>query len=193
MANRPFHSFTQSSQSQQVGAVLIAIAVFLLVGHAFSHLVSSCLGQTPSDKAWNYVVGLLISLGIGGACAAIQTPSATWNQRLILLSGAATGAVTGFYYGGLLDGKNPQTAVAGAIAGALLVLLITWRWPSRLWTIALRLSGAIAAYGWFFLVGANALGCLNTGHWLLGLVLGGLAFLYLWLTARSLKLTLSLF
>ncbi len=181
------------SKQQRWTAILVAIALFLLVGHAISHLVSSSLGQTPADKAWNYVMALLISLGIGGACAAVPPRSALRNPILLRLSGIATGAITGFYYSGLAAGKNPQIAVAGAIAGGLLVLLLTWCWPSVVGTIALRLSGAIAAYGWFFWVGATALGCLNTGHWFLGLLLSGLAFLYLWFTARSLRLALSLF
>lgn len=174
-------------------AILATIVVFLLVGHAISHLVASSLGQTPSDKSWNYVIALLVSLGIGGAGAGVQSRSTVWNQLLLLISGVATGAVTGFYYSGLAAGKNPQVAVGGAIAGGLLAVLLTWRWPSVVWTIALRFSGATAAYGWFFLVGATALGFLNTHHWFAGLMLSSLSLLYLWLTGRSLKLALSLF
>jgi uncharacterized membrane protein len=180
------------SPHQRFAAILVAIAVFLLVGQAISHLVSSSLGQTPADQAWNYVIALLVSLGIGGACAAVPHRSTTWNP-ILRLSGIATGAITGFYYSGLTAGKNPQMAVVGAIAGGLLVILLTWRWPSVIGTIALRLSGAIAAYGWFFWVGATALDCLNTQHWFLGLLLSGLSLLYLWFTARSLRLALSLF
>ncbi len=178
---------------QRFVAILVAIMIFLLVGHAISHLVASSLGQTPADKAWNYVIALLISLGIGGACAGIQSQSTIWNKWLLLLSGAATGAVTGFYYSGVAAGKNPQIAVAGAIAGGLLAILLTWQWWSVVWMIALQVSGAIAAYGWFFLVGATALGCLNTHHWFTGLLLSGLSLLYLWFTGRSLRLALSLF
>lgn len=181
------------SKHQRFVALLVAISAFLLVGHAISHLVSSSLGQTPADKAWNYVIALLISLGIGGACAGVQSRSPSWNKLLLFISGAATGAVTGFYYGGLAAGKNPQIAVAGAVIGGLLVGLLTWQWRSPIWTIALRLSGAIAAYGCFFLVGTTALACLNTGHGFVGIVLCSLALLYLWLTGRSLRLNLSLF
>jgi hypothetical protein len=181
------------SKQQRFVTILAAIALLLLVGHAISHMVASSLGQTPADKAWNYVIALLVSLGIGGACAAVPSRSTTGNQILLLISGATTGTVTGFYYSGLAAGKNPQIAVAGAIAGGLLAVFLIWRWPSTVGTIVLRLSGAITAYGWFFLVGATALGCLNTGHWLLGLLLSGLSFLYLWFTVRSLRLALSLF
>lgn len=184
---------TSRSPHQRFISILVAIAVLLLVGHAISHLVFSSLGQTPTDKAWNYVMALLISLGIGGACAGIPSRSPTWNHSLLLLSGAATGAVTGFYYSGLVAGKNPQIATVGAIAGALLAVLGSWRWSSVIWAIALRLSGAIAAYGCCWLVGATALGCLNTHHWFAGLALSGLSLLYLWFTARSLRLALSLF
>ncbi len=189
----PEFSRALGSKQQRWAAILIAILLFLLVGHAISHLVSSSLGQTPADKAWNYVMALLISLGIGGACAAVPPGSAPRNRILLPLSGVATGAITGFYYSGLAAGKNPQIAIVGAIAGGLLVVLLTWRWPSVVGTIALRLSGAIAAYGWFFWVGATALGCLNTGHWFWGWLLSGLSLLYLWFTARSLRLALSLF
>ncbi len=184
---------TSRSKHQRFVAILVTIVVFLVVGHAISHLVTSSLGQTPSDKAWNYVLALLISLGLGGACAGIQSRSGRWNKILLLLSGAATGAITGFYYSGLAAGKNPQVAVIGAVVGGLLVTLLAWRWPSVIWTIAIRFSGAIAAYGWFFLVGTTALGCLHTHHWFIGSILGSLSLLYLWLSVRSLRLALSLF
>ncbi|MDX2244064.1 MAG: pentapeptide repeat-containing protein [Leptolyngbyaceae cyanobacterium bins.302] len=180
------------SLRQRVIWVGSAIATFLLVGHAVSNLVFGSLGQTPADKAWTYVLVLVGVSGLAGALAGVKAwLKQPFNQIAEILAGVAAGAVVGFFYAGVLAGKDPRWAIGGAVLGgvALGVLgLSTWRWRWRrlLSAIVLRLTVALTAYGFAFLVGATALTMLNVGYLWAGFILGLLSLLYLWFTWQGL-------
>jgi len=166
--------------------ILLEIATFLLAGHAISHLIFGSLGQTPSDKAWNYAIALVISLGLGGAGAGLRSrlPS-PFNRIATILTGVASGAVIGFYYAGVAAGKDPRWAIAGAVLGGLLLGGLGIGFKSAWMEIVIRVAGAITAYGFAFLIGATALTMLNVGYLPIGLLLSLVSLLYLWFTLNS--------
>jgi hypothetical protein len=177
------------SWRQRVIWTTIAIVTFLIVGHGVSNLVFGSLGQTPRDKAWNYVmvlVGVSGLAGVGSLGRWFKQPLKQWTE---VLAGGATGAVIGFFYAGTFTGKNPQWAIVGAVLGGISLggLQIGWRTPVI--EIVLQLSIALTTYGFTFLIGATALMLLNVsdrfrGAWL-G-TLGTLGILYLCLTWQEL-------
>ncbi|NJP08225.1 MAG: pentapeptide repeat-containing protein [Leptolyngbyaceae cyanobacterium RU_5_1] len=182
----------------------------VLVGHAISRLVFGVLGQTPTDRAWGYVIALLISSGIAGGCSGIR--SLVKQRRLrglaTVLSGTASGALIGFFYAGtstkvLMDwlhawfslGENPtqnypQAAIAGAVVGGLGVGIACLQCQSATLKIAVSMAGALAAYGFTFLIGAMAIAVLNTRHLDWGMALSLVSLIYLWLTVKSLAIAL---
>lgn len=175
------------SLRQQIIWVGIAIATFLIVGHAMSHLVFGSLGQTPADPAWNYVLVLVAVSGLAGALAGVKSwLPPPFNQTAEILAGVAAGAGVGFFYAGVLAGKEPRWAIGGAVLAGLGMGGWRWRWRGPCTAIVLRLAVALTAYGFAFLVGATALALLHVGYLLAGCLLGLLALLYLWLTWQGL-------
>lgn len=164
-----------------------AIAAFLLSGHAISNLVFGSLGQTPSDKAWNYVIALVVSLSLAGARPGLQWLRQTWHWRgSVALSVIAGGAILGFFYVGTTFGKMPQWAIAGAVGMGLGAGI--WGYSnSPLHRIASQMVSAIAAYGLMFLCGSTTLGWLGVGRLPDGLLLGAIALLYLGFADQNLR------
>lgn len=176
----------KQQNSGKVLRILLAIATFLLAGHAVSHLIFGSLGQTPSDKAWSYVMTLTVSLGLGGAAAGVRSRlRSPFNRIATTLTGAASGAVVGFYYAGVATGKDPRWAIAGAVLGGLLLggLALGVKTPAV--ETVIRVTGAIAAYGFAFLIGATALTLVNVGYFPIGLLLSLISLLYLRFTLNS--------
>lgn len=178
---------------------IIAIATFLISGHAISNLVFGSLGQTPTDKAWNYVVALVISLSLAGMAPALYIGKQPFNTSasrtayavlLIrlgrLLAAIASGAVVGFFYAGILADKQPHWAIAGAVAGGSLAGISRLRRPSTTFTIMVHMTSAVAAYGLSFLLGATAISFVNTAFLTDGLLLGAIAALFLVFSVEAL-------
>jgi hypothetical protein len=187
------------TQRQRLIWVGLAIATLLIIGHATSRLFFGVLGQTPADKVWNYVIALYISWGIAGISAGIRGLLKPLAQRWMqILSGTASGALAGFFYGGtladLLQPDLPNSAAArwaiwGAVAGGLLVGSLACCWLTSSLAVMISIAGAIAAYGFALLVGTTAIAFLNTGHaagWLLLLLL----WVFLWLTLNAFAIAL---
>lgn len=170
----------------------IAIATFLLSGHAVSGLVFGSLGQTPSDRAWSYVLALSISLCVAGISSGLQIvlPFGSKVNRAAFVGSAITAAaINGFYYGGSIMEKNPQWAIAGAIISGVVTGLFLIRWHGVSGAIAATMAGAVMGYGAAFLTGVTAIGFLSTGHFAGGILLSCFALVLLWLTLQSLTLT----
>lgn len=189
----------KTGQTNRQKAIWISTIVltFIIMGHAISHLVFGSLGQTPADKAWNYVIALVFSLAIAGACSSLSTfiRSSRCKRIAIVLSGVTSGALAGFFYAGVAAGKSPQWAIAGAISGSLLSGIVTTAWQRTTSTVIVTMSGAIAAYGFAFLTGTLSLSLFNLAHlkqeYLVpGLLVGGLSLFYLGLTLNAVSTTI---
>lgn len=83
--------------------IFIALLSAIIAFQAISQMSFGVLGRTPEESAWSYTVALFVSLGIAGICTAIR---GMFHRNEILqriattLSGATSGALLGFYYGG---------------------------------------------------------------------------------------------
>ncbi|MBM0743640.1 pentapeptide repeat-containing protein [Phormidium sp. CLA17] len=183
---------TGQTARQQVIWMGIAIAVFLISGHAMSLLGSGALGQTPSDRGWGYVLALYISLCAAGIISGLRIvwpPRSRANHWALVLSAMIAAAVSGFYYAGIAMEKNPQWAIAGAVVSSVFTGLVLNRWRGISGAIAATMAGTVMGYGAAFLTGAMAIGFLSTQHFAGGLLLGCLTLVLIWLTLQSLKLT----
>jgi hypothetical protein len=173
------------SRRQKVIWWSTAIATLLLAGNAISTLVAGSLGQTPTDKAWAYVVALVICLGVAGGLAGIHSKiSPSFKRWSDLVAGSLATAVVGFYYAGSVTDKDPRWAIAGAVVGAGVALAWGWRQTISS-TIAFQMMTTLAAYGFSFLVGATAIALVNVGNWLPGILVSLVSLLFLWLTWRG--------
>jgi hypothetical protein len=94
----------------------------------------------------------------------------------------------GFYYGGTTTDNNPKMAIAGAVFGAIASAIAIILVRRRFVTVAVAAIGAVAGYGFAFLVSAIAIAHLSTQKLLMGVVLGSLSVGYIGLTMSSLTL-----
>jgi Pentapeptide repeats (8 copies) len=178
----------------------VAIATLLVAGHAISRLGFSAIGQTPSDRAWSFVMALCLTLSLAGGLAGGRVWLKGIVQRLAqIVSGIVSGALTGFFYAGIgvelfqPDITTPAQApwaIAGAIGGGLLMAVLGGRVRVPSMTILINVAGTVMAYGFALLMGATAIAFLNTQHFLGGLILLGLCGFYLWLTVNSLMIAI---
>jgi hypothetical protein len=104
----------------------------------------------------------------------------------LILSGIASGALAGFYYGGIWSDKDSKMAVAGAILGGVLmgILQLCFRRHSAM-RVAVGSAAAVLAYGCGLFVGAWAIAALTSQHWFVGVSCSLVSLFYFWCTLRS--------
>ena len=172
--------------------VRLAIATLLLWGlaalmfHAVSSMVFGAMGTLPGQPAWPYVLALysvLAIVAVGSGVQMLRTPIAILARLCI---GSANGALVGFFYGGSVMNNNPVSAVIGAVTLGILGLVLVGWLRTSLVSASSALLGAIATYGFTWMVWIAASDHLTTGHWNRGLVLGCLAVLAIGITLRML-------
>lgn len=160
--------------------IILAGIVALVAANAVARLAFAALGQTPAQPAWFSVVMLHLFTGIAGAGAASRVILGL-NSRAGTVgmygSGLCSGALIGFFYVGDYFNRSVQAAIAGAIAGAVLVVLFSWV-ARRPMAGFIPVMGAIAAYGFAFLIWTTAVAYLTTGQYAWGLGLGSVALAY---------------
>lgn len=174
----------------------VAAMVALLTFNAFSQMIFGALSKTPSDPSWSFVIALYVSLAISGtfgaARAIIGKKSAILGRITLIISGAASGALIGFFYGGITTNNNPKMAIVGAVLGGLIIAItLILHVGRRLMVVAVAVAGAVAGYGLAFLVGAIAIAYLSVQNLLWGMVWGTLSITYIALTMVSLNFTVT--
>ncbi len=181
---------TGRTRKQQIPLVGAAAGVAIVSIDAVTHMLFGVLGRTAAEPGWSFVLALAISLAIAAVGAAI---SARTHHRLIerfgiIASGTASGALLSFYYGGRATDSNAQAAIAAAVLGGGVTMLLLWRSLAveryrRLAAVMVLTTGTIAAYGLAFFCGTWAIAALSTQNLAQGL---------LWTTASAalLKLTI---
>lgn len=174
---------------QLLPPLLIAGILALLAANGSARLIFAALGQTPAQASWVSVVVLHIFLGVAGAGAAswgLLGLDSRAGRLGMDLSGLCSGALTAFFYAGSAADNHSQAAIAGAVAGAGLVgiLRLIDRRPTALAILAM---GAVAAYGFAFLIWTVAITCLNTQRYGWGLGLGAFSLGYVWFAVCSLR------
>ena len=176
-----------------------------VVAHFAFHVVSvflfAVLGLAPSSPNWNFVWIVGGTLAIAGSALGLQTFKLSCRLHWLagIASGAASGAILGFYSSGLLSGRQSQWAIWGALAGSVLLgALAGWangkssRYSApgagqRFCRMAIALASAFCTYGVAFGLGAWVFAAMDAQRWGLGTLLGLLSGLYLWITRRSLE------
>ena len=176
------------------GFWLLAVAVYTL--HASITLLFSVLGLAPSSPTWNLALLLAGMLAISGLAVGLQTFRLPLQLRQVagVISGAAAGAVLGFYTAGQLSGKSALWAFVGAAAGGTVLGSVAlwaygrhkvgaWR---RFFGLAIALASSLCTYAMAFGLGAWMFAALGTARWGLAIPLAMATGLYLWLTQRVL-------
>jgi hypothetical protein len=190
-------NFTQVRAGQPIGRfMLLGTVALLLAGlaiHAFSLMVFGVLGRTAAEPTWTYVIALHVSLGLAGAGAAVLNLEGfkpRIQRFLITISGAASGALLGFFYGGSLADKNPQVATIAAVIAGLSIAFLTLKVKHQVWVVAIATVGSAAAYGFAFLAATTAGASFSTQHILMGLIWSALSLGYVVITLSALVASL---
>lgn len=174
--------------------IFVASTATIIVFHAVSQMIFGVIERTPESPIWSYTVALSISLGIAGiACAgmSLAREKSTLKRIAVILSGATSGALLGFFYGGSAGGgKNPQVAIASAVIGALIMAATSFYFKRGFIPIFLSVSGTFTTYGFAFLIGTRGIAFLSTQNLIWGFCLSFLSLIYIGLTLISLCYTL---
>jgi hypothetical protein len=176
---------------QFVTLVGVAAIVALLAADAFSQMIFGALGRTAAEPGWSFILALGISLAIAGAFAPAKVllgNKSLAGRLASAVSGAASGALLGFFYAGSTTNNNPQIATIGAVLGGLVMAMAIFRWNRGGLAVAVAVAGAIAGYGFAFLIGATAIAFFSSQRWIMAAVWGTVSVSYMWLTLNSLAL-----
>jgi hypothetical protein len=164
---------------------IVRLLVFGATVNVLGQLIYSALGQPIGTPTGNY--GLLL---YGFLCGAAILAIGIRQSWALPLSHGFTGAILGFYHGGMLTGKSLLWAAIGAILGGLIGFWLTgWckrgstfgflRWLQLI--TATALTSARFATTWAAAFASGAIGCmsLSAGQgWGLILIGLGLFFVY---------------
>lgn len=182
---------TGQTPRQFIPSVVVAVVVALISADAFSKMIFGLLGRTPAEGGWSFVIALGVSLAISGTFSGLRVmmrPKSLTRRIATIISGAASGALLGFFYAGSTTDNNAQFAIAGAVLGGVLMALICWRVRHPLVAVAVAAVGAVAGYGFAFFTGATAITYLSVQKFVWGVFWGALSLAYIALTMNSLIL-----
>ncbi|HEY9832087.1 MAG TPA: pentapeptide repeat-containing protein [Stenomitos sp.] len=182
---------TGQTPRQFIPSVVHAVVMALISADAFSKMIFGLLGRTPAEGGWSFVIALGVSLAISGTFSGLRVmmrPKSLTRRIATIISGAASGALLGFFYAGSTTDNNAQFAIAGAVLGGVLMALICWRVRHPLVAVAVAAVGAVAGYGFAFFTGATAITYLSVQKFVWGVFWGALSLAYIGLTMNSLIL-----
>lgn len=163
-------------------SLMTAIAAF----HAISQMLFGVIDRVPSDPIWNYTLSLIMSLAI----ASLSTVARHWSEYrrvATILSGAASAALLGFYYGGIIANKDPTIAAATAGIAAILAAGLGY-FGSGLIIVAIAIAGCVATYGLTYFVGWWAIYHLSVQSWFGGISLAILTLILMAIALVTLQL-----
>ena len=155
----------------------ILAIIILAIGslQATSQIVFGSLGRSPADPDWYSTVAVFTSCLISTISLTIGKSirkNAFISRLAIAISGVISCAWLGFYYGGIIGGKNPQIAIAVTIGGLLLMTFTSLYLQPKLTTIAIVLLGIVNAYALAFLCSAVAAAYLSVERFWWGSIWG---------------------
>ncbi|MBD1919226.1 MULTISPECIES: pentapeptide repeat-containing protein [Cyanophyceae] len=180
---------TGQTRRQVFLPLVVAGAFALALAYGLSHMVFGALGQTPEQSAWMSVVMLHIFSGVAGVGSASRALFG-WGGRVgragMHLSGVCSAALVGFFYLGNYFDQSLKAAIAGAVAGAGLAVVFGLMAKKPMGVIIPAL-GAIAAYGFSFLVWTAAIAHLSARQYIWGVCLGALSLAYVGFAICSLQ------
>jgi hypothetical protein len=112
-------------------------------------------------------------LAIAGVISGIRTYTGVQSKlgkRLELISGSFSGALIGFFYGGIWSHNNSQIAILGAVAGGLLLGIMGVSLKKPAVAIAITVAGAVNGYGFAFLMGSWAITLVSVQQFARGIL-----------------------
>lgn len=174
--------------------VITAFIVLLIAFPAVSEMGFGVLGNTPEIPAWSYTQALVISLIISGISASLRRffqQKSMLEHIITTISGVASAALMGFYYGGIWQNNNPQSAAISALIAAILMAILRLTFANGLMLVIIAVAGFICNYGLAFLISSLAFAYLSTQNYLIGSIWGTLTTILLALTMRSLNLAIA--
>lgn len=172
---------------------ITAFIVLCLTFIAVSEMAFGVIGNTPEIPAWSYTKSLVISLAISGIGASLRrvfTQESGLENLITTISGVASAALIGFYYGGILQNKNPQAAVISALVSSIIAAILCFVFKNGLMRVIVAVAGFICNYGLAFLISSVAFAYLSTQSYLMGSIWGILTVILLVVTMRSLNLAI---
>jgi hypothetical protein len=174
--------------------ILVTLVPLWFTVDATIHMTFGAMGISIQEPNWVYSLALLTSSGIAGIATGIWSFSHHRQLKAIaiVLTGAASGALFSFYYGGLLAEKNPTVAVLAAVLGGVLFAIASLFIKNHKFRILLAIAGTVAGYGFAFMIGAIAIQFLSVYQWGWGLTLSVISLVCLRITLNSLLLVLRL-
>lgn len=172
---------------------ITALIVLCLTFIAVSEMAFGVIGNTPEIPAWSYTKALVVSLAISGLGASFRrvfTQESSLEKLMITISGVASAALIGFYYGGILQNKNPQFAVISALVSSIIAAILCFVFKNALMRVIVAVAGFTCNYGLAFLISSVAFAYLSTQNYLMGSIWGILTVILLVVTMRSLNLAI---
>ncbi|MBD2513862.1 pentapeptide repeat-containing protein [Nostoc sp. FACHB-973] len=170
---------------------ITAFIVLFVVFPAISEMGFGVLGNTPEIPAWSYTQALVVSLaisGLGTGLRRIFAEKSKLENIMTTISGVASAALIGFYYGGIIQNNNPQVAVISAFIASIFGAILCLIFRNGLMRVTVAVAGFICSYGLAFLISSVAFAYLSTQNYLFGSIWGILTLILLALTMRSLNL-----
>lgn len=170
---------------------LFALIIAWLTIDAMTRMVFNAIGVAIQDPTWSYILALQISSGIAGFATAIWSfrNRKTRLQRLtIAITGASSGALFSFYYGGVFTDNNAKIAIACAFVGGIVAAVVSFIFRSGWLLITIAVAGTITGYGFGFMLGATAIQHLSVQNWWIGGILAIFTVGWLRLTLNSIYL-----
>jgi hypothetical protein len=128
--------------------------------------------------------------GIGASLRRVFTQKSSLENLITTLSGVASAALIGFYYGGILQNKNPQFAAISAIVSSIIAAILCFVFKNGLMRVIVAVAGVICNYSLAFLISSFAFAYLSTQNYLMGSIWGILTVILLAVTMRSLNLAI---
>ena len=170
---------------QQAIAIFLASGITLLFGNAIIEMVFGALGKTTTSDGWSYVLALYLFLSLNAIVFVISSGvnSRQWQKGLFAISGLLSGALGGFFYGGISSENNPQIAIISAIAVSLIFACLAWFFCNY-FALTVRITAGICAYSFGLILGIQCLSLLAVGAWLTGAIWAGVCLLFFGLTMK---------
>ena len=158
--------------------------------NAISIMLFGSLGTTPKNSDWNYILLLYVfiaTIGIVAFIANIKSRLKIWKTFSFVaavLSVTLSFALLGFYYGGSLSDNNPQIATITAIVLGTLGTILALK-KNQIVLAASMTVATIAAYGFAFYAGTNAVAYFSVSKLFGGIVWSMVCLLYIGLTINN--------
>ncbi|VEP17579.1 membrane hypothetical protein [Hyella patelloides LEGE 07179] len=171
--------------------IIVVVVVSILAFDAITTMLFGSLGKTTESSDWNYILTLYVFLASLGAIAIIAKIKSKlkifkiFKSVAAILSATLSFALLGFYYGGITTDKNPQVAIITAIVLGTLGTVLGFQQNQIIIAVTASIA-SIAAYGFTFYAGINAIAQFSVSKLFGGILWGIICLIYLGITITNL-------